>query len=111
MSEHEVSKLAVFEGKRIRKTLHEGEWWFVVKDVVLALIESRDPKDPALFTRPAKTSRTVMNTRRRLRAAQRILLTDLAVTTKTEKAEDKRAQRADRKLDAALDGCRDRSYL
>ena len=44
MSEHEVSKLAVFEGKRIRKTLHEGEWWFVVEDVVLALIESRDPK-------------------------------------------------------------------
>jgi len=37
MSEHEVSKLAVFEGKRIRKTLHEGEWWFVVEDVVLAL--------------------------------------------------------------------------
>jgi hypothetical protein len=44
MSEHEVSKLAVFEGKRIRKTLHEDEWWFVVEDVVLALIESRDPK-------------------------------------------------------------------
>jgi prophage antirepressor-like protein len=44
MSKQEVSKLAVFEGKRIRKILHEGEWWFVVEDVVLALIESRDPK-------------------------------------------------------------------
>ena len=44
MSEHEVSKLAAFEGKRVRKTLHEGQWWFVVEDVVLALIESRDPK-------------------------------------------------------------------
>ena len=44
MSEKEASKLAVFEGKRIRKILHEGEWWFVVEDVVLALIESRDPK-------------------------------------------------------------------
>jgi len=37
-------KLAVFEGKKIRKTFHEDEWWFVVEDVVLALIESRDPK-------------------------------------------------------------------
>lgn len=44
MSEHEASKLAVFEGKRIRKILHEDKWWFVVEDVVLALIESRDPK-------------------------------------------------------------------
>lgn len=44
MTKQEASKLAVFEGKRIRKTLHEGEWWFVVEDVVLALIESRDPK-------------------------------------------------------------------
>jgi hypothetical protein len=44
VSEPEVSKLVVFEGKRIRKVLHEGAWWFVVEDVVLALIESRDPK-------------------------------------------------------------------
>jgi len=44
MSENEVSKLTAFEGKQIRKTLHEGLWWFVVEDVVLALIESRDPK-------------------------------------------------------------------
>jgi prophage antirepressor-like protein len=36
--------MAVFEGNRIRKILHEGEWWFVVEDVVLALVESRDPK-------------------------------------------------------------------
>ena len=44
MSAEKDNKLAIFEGKRIRKTLHEGEWWFVVEDVVLALIESRDPK-------------------------------------------------------------------
>ncbi len=44
MSTGKDKKLAVFEGKRIRKTLHEDEWWFVVEDVVLALIESRDPK-------------------------------------------------------------------
>jgi hypothetical protein len=44
MSTEKTTKLAVFEGNRIRKILHEGEWWFVVEDVVLALIESRDPK-------------------------------------------------------------------
>ena len=38
------TKIAVFRGKGIRKTLHGGEWWFVVEDVVLALIDSKDPK-------------------------------------------------------------------
>jgi len=38
------SKLAVFKGRGIRKTLHNNEWWFVVEDVVLALIDSKDPK-------------------------------------------------------------------
>ncbi len=33
-----------FEGRQIRKTIHNGEWWFVVEDVVLALIDSKDPK-------------------------------------------------------------------
>ncbi len=38
------SKLIVFQNKEIRRTLHNGEWWFVVEDVVLALIDSKDPK-------------------------------------------------------------------
>lgn len=38
------TKLVVFQSKEIRRTLHNGEWWFVVEDVVLALIDSRDPK-------------------------------------------------------------------
>lgn len=38
------AKLVVFQSKEIRRTLHNGEWWFVVEDVVLALIDSRDPK-------------------------------------------------------------------
>jgi len=29
--------MAVFEGKHIRKILHEGEWWFSVIDVVEVL--------------------------------------------------------------------------
>lgn len=44
MTAKEIIKLAVFEGREIRKTTHNGEWWFVVEDVVLALIESKDPK-------------------------------------------------------------------
>lgn len=38
------TKLAVFQSKEIRRTLHHGEWWFVVQDVVLGLIDSKDPK-------------------------------------------------------------------
>ena len=38
------TRIAVFKGKEIRKTLHNNEWWFVVEDVVLALIDSSDPK-------------------------------------------------------------------
>jgi hypothetical protein len=37
-------RIALFQRKEIRRTIHNDEWWFVVEDVVLALIESRDPK-------------------------------------------------------------------
>lgn len=43
MSEPNPSKLAVFEGKRIRKTLHEGTWWFAIVDVVAILTGSANP--------------------------------------------------------------------
>ena len=39
-----TTKLAIFQNKKIRKTIHENEWWFVVEDVILALIDSSDPK-------------------------------------------------------------------
>ncbi len=38
------TKLVVFKNKKIRRTLHNDEWWFVIEDVVLALIDSKDPK-------------------------------------------------------------------
>lgn len=38
------NKIAIFRGKKIRKTIHNNEWWFVIEDVVLALIDSNDPK-------------------------------------------------------------------
>ena len=44
MTAKEITKLAMFEGQEIRKIIHSGEWWFVVEDVVLALIDSKDPK-------------------------------------------------------------------
>jgi len=44
MTEEHTSKIALFKGKKIRRTLYNDEWWFVVEDVVLALTESNDPK-------------------------------------------------------------------
>ena len=37
------TKLVVFQDKKIRRTLHRGEWWFVIVDVIAALTESIDP--------------------------------------------------------------------
>ena len=39
------TRLAFFQKKEIRKTLHENEWWFVVVDVVAALTDSANPTD------------------------------------------------------------------
>ena len=41
----EIAKIAVFHGKKIRKMLHENEWWFSVVDVIEALTDSADPRD------------------------------------------------------------------
>jgi hypothetical protein len=38
------TRIALFQRKEVRRVIHNNEWWFVVEDVVLALIESRDPK-------------------------------------------------------------------
>ena len=39
------TQLALFKGKKIRKTLHLNEWWFVIQDVVRVLIDSIDASD------------------------------------------------------------------
>ena len=44
MTAQQLVKLAVFEGKQIRKTIHNGEWWFAIIDVVEVLTESSLPK-------------------------------------------------------------------
>ena len=38
------TRIALFQRKEIRRTIHNNEWWFVIEDVVLALIDSRDSK-------------------------------------------------------------------
>jgi hypothetical protein len=44
MKEFQDEKVALFEGKRIRKILRDGEWWFSVIDVIEVLTESTIPK-------------------------------------------------------------------
>lgn len=39
------TKIAIFKGNKIRKILHENEWWFSVIDVVGVLTDSTNPRD------------------------------------------------------------------
>lgn len=39
------SKTDLFRKKEVRKTLHNNEWWFSVKDVVEALVDTADGND------------------------------------------------------------------
>lgn len=41
----ESTKIVLFKGKKIRKTIFENEWWFSVVDVVAVLTESANPRD------------------------------------------------------------------
>lgn len=37
------TKIALFKGQQIRKVLHNGEWWFVINDIIETLTNSTDP--------------------------------------------------------------------
>jgi DNA-damage-inducible protein D len=39
------TRIALFQKKEIRKTIHQNEWWFVITDVVVALTDSVNPTD------------------------------------------------------------------
>ena len=39
------TKIAIFKGKEIRKTIYKNEWWFSVVDVIEVLTDSIDPND------------------------------------------------------------------
>ncbi|MDP3900023.1 MAG: Bro-N domain-containing protein [bacterium] len=38
------TRITLFKGKRIRKTIYHKEWWFSVIDIVEALTDSPQPK-------------------------------------------------------------------
>ena len=40
---NEATKIALFKGKKIRKTLSQNEWWFSVIDIIEALTDSERP--------------------------------------------------------------------
>ena len=40
----ERTKIAVFKGKQIRKTIHDNEWWFSIIDIVEALTGNARPR-------------------------------------------------------------------
>jgi len=44
MSNNEDNKLAVFQGKHIRKVFNEGEWWFSIIDVTEVLVGGNRPR-------------------------------------------------------------------
>lgn len=37
--------MIVFKGKNIRRVLHNDKWWFVVKDIIEALLETSNSTD------------------------------------------------------------------
>jgi len=39
------TKIAIFKGKKIRKTLCRNEWWFSIIDVIAVLTDSSNPRD------------------------------------------------------------------
>jgi len=40
-----TTKIAVFRGRKVRRTIHKNEWWFVVNDVVAVLTNTPNVKD------------------------------------------------------------------
>ena len=44
MPQQNSTKIALFQGKEVRKTIHNNEWWFVIEDVIAVLTDSANPK-------------------------------------------------------------------
>lgn len=38
------TRIALFQRKEIRRTIHNNEWWFVITDIIAALTDSVDPQ-------------------------------------------------------------------
>lgn len=44
-NEIKTTKIAIFQKKEIRKTIHNNEWWFSVADVIEALTDTVEVRD------------------------------------------------------------------
>ena len=40
----QITKIVIFKGQKVRKTIHNNEWWLSVVDVVEALTDSVKPR-------------------------------------------------------------------
>jgi prophage antirepressor-like protein len=40
---HSEARVALFQSREIRRSLHNVEWWFVITDIVAALTDAADP--------------------------------------------------------------------
>ena len=61
----ETTKIAIFKGKKIRKTLHHNEWWFSVIDIIEALTDSLNPNDYKKLKEDAKEGGEIAGIARR----------------------------------------------
>lgn len=41
----ETTKIAIFKGKKVRRTIYQNEWYFSVVDIIEALTDSNKPRD------------------------------------------------------------------
>lgn len=39
------ARVALFQKREIRRTMHNSEWWFVITDIIAALTDAADPSD------------------------------------------------------------------
>ncbi len=61
---NELTKIALFQGKKIRRVFHENGWWFSVIDVIAFLTDSQKPRDywHKMKTREKRTSGNELST-------------------------------------------------
>jgi len=43
--QQQSNKIILFEGKEIRRVIFDGEWYYVIEDVVKASTDSKNPKE------------------------------------------------------------------
>jgi len=39
-----ITKIAVFKGKKVRKTIYKNEWWFSIIDIIEVLTGTERPR-------------------------------------------------------------------